>query len=107
MKISKFILTLALIINAFLPTNLKADTSKNTVSMNVVFDENFQSGKNIKGKIILNDIATGKAITEDDLKIIHTKKIHLLAIDDSLEDFHHKNKRQRYFRASSSTSCKR
>lgn len=89
MKISKFILTLALIINAFLPTNLKADTSKNTVSMNVVLDENFQSGKNIKGKIILNDIATGKAITEDDLKIIHTKKIHLLAIDDSLEDFHH------------------
>lgn len=89
MKISKFILTLALIINTFLPTNLKADTSKNTVLIDVVFEESFQSGKNIKGKIILNDIATGKPITEDDLQIIHTKKIHLLVIDDSLEDFHH------------------
>lgn len=37
----------------------------------------------------LTDIKTGKPITEDDLKTVHTKKLHLLVIDPSLTEYHH------------------
>jgi len=41
----------------------------------------------ITAKII--DINTQKLLTLDDLKEVHTKKIHLLVIDPSLTDYHH------------------
>lgn len=37
----------------------------------------------------LTDIKTGKPVTEDDLKTVHTKKLHLLVIDPSLTEYHH------------------
>lgn len=37
----------------------------------------------------LTDAKTGKPITDDDLEIVHTKKLHLLVIDPSLTEYYH------------------
>jgi hypothetical protein len=39
--------------------------------------------------IKITDIKTGKPITEDDLQVAHTKKLHLLVIDPSLTEYYH------------------
>jgi len=40
-------------------------------------------------KIKLSHIKDGSPLTESDLKVVHTEKIHLLLIDWGLEDYHH------------------
>src|ERR1700733_11310452 len=53
----------------------------------------FQQIKAVKGKKIvqikLTHLNTGRPVTLTDLKEVHTQKIHLLIIDDSLEDYSH------------------
>ena len=41
---------------------------------------------NVRIKISRND---GRPVTFDDLLVVHTRKIHLLIVDHSLEDYHH------------------
>ncbi len=39
--------------------------------------------------IRLKDATTGRALTPEDLSTVHTEKIHLLVVDQSLKDYHH------------------
>lgn len=46
-------------------------------------------GKNAKITIKLTQKQSGEPITFNDLKKVHTKKLHLLIVDPSLTDYHH------------------
>lgn len=47
-----------------------------------------QAGKQAIGTIRLQH-ADGKPLTENELKTVHTKKLHLMITDNSLTDYHH------------------
>lgn len=51
--------------------------------------ENFAAGESIPVTLTFHDKATGAGLGSDDFDIAHTRKVHLLIVDPSLEDYHH------------------
>jgi hypothetical protein len=49
----------------------------------------FEVGKTTQVVARLNASKDGKPLSFDDLKLAHTKKLHLLVVDPSLSDYHH------------------
>ena len=48
-----------------------------------------EAGKTVHVVAKLSRISDGTSVTLADLKMVHTKKIHLLVIDPALSDYHH------------------
>ena len=63
------------------------DTDQPTVKMTIVNVEDKGDKKLVKIK--LSRIEYDSPVNASDLKVVHTEKIHLLIIDDGLEDYHH------------------
>lgn len=60
-----------------------------TVKAEIIAQGPFNIGQSQKVTMRLTDIKTGKPLGPDDVAIAHTKKVHLLIIDQSLSDYHH------------------
>jgi len=70
----------------------KEETAKNTIKMEIEqlpHVDQIDSEDSNRYLVKLTDIKTGKPINENNLKIAHTRKLHLLVIDPSLSDYHH------------------
>ena len=63
-------------------------TSQATVKSEILPAENRAAGKSIPTVIRLTG-ADGKPLSLDQLEVAHTEKIHLLVIDQSVNDYHH------------------
>lgn len=61
----------------------------NTIEASIQMNKPFRLGDSLTIKLILKDIVTKKPVTEEDLREEHTKKIHLLIFDKTLEDYQH------------------
>ena len=60
----------------------------NIINASIVSGADIKIGQQNKIVIKLNT-RTGKVVTLDDLKLVHTQKIHLLVIDPTLTDYYH------------------
>src|SRR5262249_17815280 len=60
-----------------------------SVSMELKPETELVAGKSSKIKLKLTEIQTGDLLSEKDLKLAHTKKLHLLVIDPTLTDYQH------------------
>lgn len=69
--------------------NMKAMAAQNTVKLALGPAAPLQAGKTTQVTVKLNALADGKALSLDDLKEAHTKKLHLLVVDPTLTDYHH------------------
>lgn len=81
----KFVFILALLLS--LP--LLSSANDNSVTMKLTPSGEIEEGKTIKVELNLIDKVTNKTLTEDDLKVAHTKKLHLLVIEPTLQDYQH------------------
>lgn len=63
------------------------DMAQPTVKMTIVNIEDKGDKKLVKIK--LSRIDDDSPVNASDLKVVHTEKVHLLIIDDGLEDYHH------------------
>ena len=63
------------------------DTAQPTVKMSIVNVEDKGDKKLVKIKLSL--IEDDSPVNASDLEVAHTEKVHLLIIDDGLEDYHH------------------
>jgi Heavy metal binding domain len=61
---------------------------RNTIKARVEIEAPLQVGAEVKAHLILMTLK-GEPVTLDDLREVHTRKIHLLVIDGSLTDYHH------------------
>ncbi|HEY2710941.1 MAG TPA: hypothetical protein VGI60_00380 [Chthoniobacterales bacterium] len=61
---------------------------RNTIKARVQIETPLQVGAEVKAHLILTTLK-GEPVTLDDLREVHTRKIHLLLIDGSLTDYHH------------------
>ena len=52
-------------------------------------DSPVEAGKPCTLRVMLVEQATGRSLTQDDLAVTHTEKLHLLVVDQSLRDYHH------------------
>lgn len=69
--------------------DIKVVKDANTVELSVVHPVILEKGKLAKIVIKLLERATGKPLTADRLKEVHTEKLHILLIDPTLTDYHH------------------
>jgi hypothetical protein len=60
----------------------------NTIKARVQIEAPPQVGAEMKAHLVLTTLK-GEPVTLDDLREVHTRKIHLLVIDGSLTDYHH------------------
>jgi hypothetical protein len=60
-----------------------------TIKARVETDTPLKVGAETKGHLILTSLRNGEPITLDQLREVHTRKIHLLINDGSLLDYHH------------------
>jgi hypothetical protein len=60
-----------------------------TIKARVETDGPLEIGRQLKGHLSLTSLRAGAPVTFDDLREVHTRKIHLLIIDGSLTDYHH------------------
>jgi hypothetical protein len=67
-----------------------AMTATGIVKARVQIDAPLQVGVKVNAHLILTN-RRGEAITVDQLREVHTRKIHLLIIDGSLTDYHHEH----------------
>ncbi len=63
--------------------------NSNNVKVNVVTPVTLEKGKPASITIRPVERATGKPLTNDRLKEVHTKKMHVLAVDHTLTDYQH------------------
>lgn len=74
----------------FLSPESRSDSNhENNIKMDLIPESDLFAGISTKIKLNLSEIKTGKLVSDSDLKIVHTKKLHLLIIDPSLTDFQH------------------
>jgi hypothetical protein len=64
-----------------------------SVLLTPLFDAPLQPGVEASGKVRLTRKKDKQPVTPPDLLIVHTERIHLLIIDDSLRDYHHEHPR--------------
>lgn len=65
--------------------------SKPTMRATVATPGPLAAGKSFPCTVTLRTLDGNKPVTFDDLKEVHTKKIHLLIVDPSLDDYHHEH----------------
>ncbi len=63
--------------------------SDGSITLDITTSAPLAKGYQAKVLLQLRDTATGKPLSPDDLSVVHTEKIHLLVVDDSLQDYHH------------------
>jgi hypothetical protein len=63
--------------------------SDGSVAMRIVPDAPLEAGKPCTAKLTLSYAATGAPLTEDELAVVHTRKLHLFVVDSSLKDYRH------------------
>lgn len=81
---------LVLLFTIFLVPAAFADSdSANTVKLELTPAAALEAGKPAHVTAKLTYIKDSKPLTLTDLKVAHTKKLHLLVIDPSLTDYHH------------------
>lgn len=68
---------------------IESPIKKEDLELKIISPVFIQPGKNTTVIFRLMNPITNKAITLNDLKIVHTQKLHLLIIDPSLSDYHH------------------
>jgi hypothetical protein len=68
-----------------------AHGSKPTVKATVTTTGSLSPGKSFPCTLTLRTQDGNKPVTLDDLKEVHTEKIHLLIVDPSLDDYHHEH----------------
>jgi hypothetical protein len=71
-----------------LASSLSPGVFLNTIKARVQIETPLQVGTEVKAHLILTTLK-GEPVTLDDLREVHTRKIHLLVIDGSLIDYHH------------------
>ncbi len=59
------------------------------ITVSITPDQPTSAGVPCEATITLHDAKTGLPISADQLAITHTKKLHLLVVDQSLKDYHH------------------
>jgi len=64
---------------------------KPSVLVTPALDAPLTVGKPARITIKLTRAKDGKAVTSDDLLVVHTEKIHLLIVDETLSDYHHEH----------------
>ncbi len=64
--------------------------SAGSVQAEVVSPARFEAGRTASTVLRLTT-ADGKPLTQDQLQIAHTEKLHLLVVDDTLTDYHHEH----------------
>lgn len=85
-----FLKNILFIILFLLPIPLfAANDPAQTKKLEILWNGELIAGNPVTGTIIIRDIASGEAITEDDLKINNKKRIHLLLIDSTFKDLQH------------------
>lgn len=67
--------------------HIQTPSIKETIRSELTSPMTFVSGKTVT--IVLRLLQNNKTLTLDDLKEVHTEKLHLLVIDPSLSDYHH------------------
>lgn len=65
--------------------------AQKTIEAKIRVEEPLEVGKPEKVELSLRDKVTGRPITLEMLREVHTQKIHLLIIDHSLSDYHHEH----------------
>jgi hypothetical protein len=60
-----------------------------TIRSQVEIEAPLQVGKEVRAHLILTSLRNGEPVTLDQLREVHTRKIHLLINDGSLTDYHH------------------
>jgi len=66
-----------------------AAAAKPTIRLTLVPQDALKPGKPVTVLAKLNNIRERTVITEDQLEVVHTQKIHLLLIDPTLTDYQH------------------
>lgn len=59
------------------------------IAAEVEIDRPTEIGKPCAAKIKLRHAATGLPLSEDELAVVHTEKLHVFIVDDSLKDYRH------------------
>jgi hypothetical protein len=82
------------IVPATLGFKLWADKKKDAspmddVELKITLDAPTTSGAKRTGALRLIHAATGEPLTDEELAVVHTRKIHLFVVDQSLQDYHH------------------
>lgn len=70
---------------------MSANASANTIKAMIVSSDPLPVGKPAVVTIKLTQAANDQAVALDDLKKIHTRKLHLLIVDSTLTDYHHEH----------------
>lgn len=68
---------------------LAANEEKPTTKLEVLWNGDFTAGRKISGTVIIRDIASGNALSDNDLRYNNKRKIHLLIVDPTLTDLQH------------------
>ncbi len=71
------------------PDSLNTRMTRYTIKSRVESDAPLRVGVELKAHLILTSLENGEPITLDQLREVHTRKIHLLINDGSLIDYHH------------------
>lgn len=71
------------------PDSLNVRITRNIIKSRVEVEAPLRVGVEIKAHLILTSLQNGEPITLDQLREVHTRKIHLLINDGSLIDYHH------------------
>lgn len=72
-----------------LPANSEALADKGKIIAQINVDKPTCAFEPSKGTLTLTHADTGQPVTLDEIKVTHTKKIHVLIVDSSLKDYHH------------------
>jgi hypothetical protein len=73
------------------PSRAGVGRVRNTVEATIRLEDPLTLGKPVTVQLSLRDKFTGKPLTLEGLREVHTQKIHLLIIDTSLTDYHHEH----------------
>jgi hypothetical protein len=65
------------------------DDDNSTINLELVPSRPLQKGETVSITARLIGASDKRPVTFDDLKEAHTRKLHLLIIDESLADYHH------------------
>lgn len=84
---------MALVPRVIPASSLYEAEGKPSVLVTPLFDAPIQQGIEAAGKVRLTRKKDQQPVTPADLLIVHTERIHLLIVDESLRDYHHEHPR--------------
>jgi hypothetical protein len=59
------------------------------LTISVLPDKPLEAGKPCHVRLRITHSDTGKPLTPEEMKVVHTEKIHYFVVDESLRDYHH------------------